>query len=228
MDCTNLTPAASEASRPSPVMAPVPLTDMLAAARRAQNHALMKIEDLGLQWGAKQLIESANPSAVAIVLQVLCAALEQVRQTFDQHGLSRYRLACHAVRDMLVMLCRIKTPPGNKEAFLGLITEAYGRRMTVREEQAVLHAYRIRMENQSDAFLSGNQQKFMRRGWARERKIKPICCRGSAVVQPRLRPLCWSEFPVFLLAKASDGEGNFENAEDFSYFIQTPAERLSF
>ena len=124
------------------------------------------------------------------------------------------------LRDVVVLRCRCHAPPGDREAFLIVVREAFGGTMETQEIASVLLACRKRMGLLPDAFRSKNQEAHARRGRARQRRRRNSPQRAGAAAaamvadeQPMwVTALAGQDDPMYLVARGQQQESPQQQA----------------
>ena len=105
-------------------------------------------------------------------------ALRAVVERFGERPDAAEKAVARAVRDLLVMRCRIQAPSGDQKAFIEVVEEALGGKLDNQQRSLILLSYHKTSRGTADTFSSTSQ---LRR---RSQPRGPRGARGAAPVDP--------------------------------------------
>ena len=139
--------------------------------------AIAVVEDAQAASDSSVLAEARRhlegPSTKSAVL-----ALKAVIERCGEGPVAAEKAVARALRDLVVMRCRIQAPPSDQQAFIEIVEEAYGGRLANEQRSQILLSYHKTSRGTADTFASVTQQ------CRRSRPRGPRAARGVASADP--------------------------------------------
>ena len=158
-----------------PLRATCPRVAKEAAAKWRE--AIAAVEDAQAAGCSEALAEARRclegPCTKSAVL-----ALRAVVERFGERPDAAEKAVARALRDLVVMRCRIQAPSGDQMAFIEVVEEAYGGKLDNHQRSLILLSYHKTSRGTADTFSSMSQ---LRR---RSKPRGPRAARGAASADP--------------------------------------------
>ena len=156
--------------------------------------AIAAVEDAQAAGGSDALAEARRylegPCTKSAVL-----ALRAVVERCGERPDAAEKAVARALRDLVVMRCRIQAPPSDQWAFIQIVEEAYGGKLDNEQRSRILLSYHKTSRGTADTFSSTSQ---LRR---RSKPRGPRAARGVASADP-------------IPEEGSEGSGEVQDEDD--------------